>query len=60
MSRATETEDEIKMILRFSENAFVTRPLWDFPPSVRPAVLRERNRRGLNSDPEPIGDPEVS
>ena len=60
MSRATETEDEIKVILRLSKSDFVTRPLWEFDPAIRPAVIRERNRRGLNSDPEPIGDPEFS
>jgi hypothetical protein len=39
----------------------VRRPLWEFPPRDRLAVLTERARRGfLTNDPEPIGDPEYA
>lgn len=47
--------------LRSASDELIRRPLWEFPPNERPAVLTERNRRGFNnSDPEPIGDPEYT
>ncbi|MGX1133208.1 hypothetical protein RKD49_005398 [Streptomyces glaucescens] len=47
--------------LRGATDEAVSRPLWDFHPYYRPAVLTERKRRNiLQSDPEPIGDPEYS
>lgn len=59
MSRISETE-ETALILRHATDDFVKRPLWEYPPSIRPAVLHERRRRGLDFDPEPIGDAEFS
>jgi hypothetical protein len=38
----------------------IRRPLWEFAPHERLALLHERRVRGLESDPEPIGDPEFS
>jgi hypothetical protein len=40
---------------------YLGRPLWEFHPYYRSAVLNERRRRRiLQSDPEPSGDPEYS
>lgn len=39
----------------------IRRPLWEFAPSERSAVLHERRRRfGMIPDDEPTGDPEYS
>lgn len=47
-------------ILVDASDEYLRQPLWDFHPSYRPLVLSERARRGLITDPEPIGDPEYS
>jgi hypothetical protein len=39
----------------------IRRPLWEFTPDERPAVIHERRRRNiLQGDPEPSGDSEYS
>ncbi|MGW6920869.1 hypothetical protein ACWGA9_06230 [Streptomyces sp. NPDC054950] len=47
--------------LRGTDNETVARPLWEYPPDARTAVLSERRRRHLlQFDPEPTGDPEYA
>lgn len=47
--------------LRLMPVWYVARPLWEFMPKHRAAVLSERRRRSiLQGDPEPAGDPEFS
>lgn len=50
------TEAEWANFLRNAFDANVRRPLWDFPPLARPAVIHERRVRfGVHDE---IGDPE--
>jgi len=42
-----------------ASDALIRRPLWEFSPEQRPAVLHERRRR-FQIDDEPIGDPEYN
>lgn len=60
MSRTSDEERDDMALLKYADTAFLTRPLWTFPPAVRSAVLHERARRGYNPDPEPTGDAEYS
>lgn len=45
--------------MRDESDETIRRPLWEFPPEQRQAVLHERRRR-FKIDDEPIGDPEYS
>lgn len=50
-----------RQFLRVVPDDEIRRPLWEFPPRQRKAVLSERARRGfISHDPEPIGDHEYS
>lgn len=47
--------------LPIAHDDFIRKPLWDFEPADRPAVIAERRRRfGMLPDDEPCGDPEYS
>jgi hypothetical protein len=51
----------VRKVLANASDEFVSQPLWAFHPYYRPHVLTERSRRQvLQSDPEPVGDPEYS
>lgn len=48
-------------LLRVLPDEDIRRPLWEFVPAERKAVIQERYRRGfVGSDPEPVGDPEYT
>lgn len=67
MSLTTEPTGDSEDLIPLAEllpavsDVVVRRPLWEFPPADRPAVIRERRRRfGMLPDDEPVGDHEYS
>ncbi|MCW7984077.1 hypothetical protein XF35_01705 [Streptomyces platensis subsp. clarensis] len=51
--------DGFLAMLPIAHDDFIRKPLWDFEPADRPAVIAERRRRFGIADEE-IGDPEYS
>ncbi|AUG87105.1 hypothetical protein HOS57_gp33 [Streptomyces phage AbbeyMikolon] len=50
-----------KEALRFASDEALARPLWDYNPAARKAVISERRRRGILPDPdETVTDPTYS